>query len=87
MDRACHYNLGQIKIEKLTPPLKVNDEFARKAKRTIFPSVKWEGGGGGGLNFSFHLSKIVDLLTHDCSVHVTEAYTWQKRTWQKRTHV
>ena len=37
-------------------PTKINDEFARKAKRAIFPSLKWgKGGGGGGVVLIFHL--------------------------------
>ena len=31
-----------------SPPTKINDDFARKVKRSsIFPSLKLEGGGGG----------------------------------------
>ena len=43
------YNLGQNKINP--PPPKINDEFARKAKRAIFPLLKW----GGGVVLIFHL--------------------------------
>ena len=43
---------------------KINDEFARKAKRAIQVSIIEMGGGEGGegrasLNFSFDLPKIV----------------------------
>lgn len=51
------YNLGWNKKEINSPTsAKINNEFASKAKRTIFPSLKL--GGRGGLN----TYKIVALL-------------------------
>ena len=54
------YNLGQIKMRNELPSPQINDEIARNAKRAIFSIIEMGGGGGrGGLNFSFDLSKIV----------------------------
>ena len=56
--RKEHYNLGQNKMEKQTPnPPKSRKKPREGQKRAIFPSLIW--GGGGGLSFSFTLSKIV----------------------------
>ena len=53
------YNLGQNKMEQQTPvPPKSRMKPREGQKRAIFPSLIWEGGGGG-LGFPFMLSKIV----------------------------
>ena len=54
-----YYNLGRNKIEQQTPPPpsppQIKDEVVQKPKRTISPSLIWEGGGGGGGAKVFHL--------------------------------
>ena len=49
-------------IATILDKIKWNDETAQEPKRAIsvFPSLIWEGGeGGGGQGFPFILSKIV----------------------------
>ena len=58
-----------MKLTRPSPP-KISDEFARKAKRAIFPSLNWREGRGG-LNFSFDLSKFVANVSGNiqCTLH------------------
>ena len=59
------YNLGQNKVEQQTPispppPPQIKDEPTQKPKHTIFSSLIWGvGGGGGGTNLPSMFSKIV----------------------------
>ena len=54
------YNLGQNKVEQQTPIPQIKDEATQKPKHTIFSSLIWGvGGGGGGTNLPSMFSKIV----------------------------
>ena len=54
------YNLGQIKMKNETPLPPQNQWWIRAQSKTRhFSIIEMGRGGGGGLNFSFHLSKIV----------------------------
>ena len=57
------YNLGQYKMEQLSPiPPKAMMKARRSKKRTILALLKWGGGGGrGGPDIPFILSKIAIL--------------------------
>ena len=50
-------NLGQYKMEQLTPFPPSNDEDVQRTKHAILASLKWGGGDGPGVPFI--LSKIV----------------------------
>jgi len=54
-------NLGQNKMEQLSPFPQSNDESAKEQKRAILASLKW--GGRGGPDVPFILSKIVALFS------------------------
>ena len=73
------YNLSQNKKTKkhtkkgkeIKSPLALKSMMNShcKAKRAIFPSLKWGGGGGvgekGGLNFPFELPKISSVALRE----------------------
>lgn len=61
--QATVLNRTKKKLNPLPPKLlMMNSHTFAHSKRIFLPSLKWGGGGRGGLNSSFESSKIVGLL-------------------------